>query len=192
MRADAQEKRRALVDAAWTLFARRGVTVSLRTVAERAGVGIGTLYRHFPTREDLVVGVVDEVRNRVVEVVARHRDGWDDDAEHVWRHFAHTLAALEIGAVMYQLAPFVDEHPAVVEAQIDERRQAAIEALDEICTLAKDHGLLRADVEPLRVHAGLAAIGRPLPKQAEPLVPHQRSWLVDVFLDGLQPRPPAE
>ena len=54
LRADARRNRDKLVEIAATLFAERGVDASLEEVARRAGVGIGTLYRHFPTREDLV------------------------------------------------------------------------------------------------------------------------------------------
>ena len=54
LRADARRNRDKLIEIAATLFAERGVDASLEEVARRAGVGIGTLYRHFPTREDLV------------------------------------------------------------------------------------------------------------------------------------------
>ena len=50
LRADAQRNRDALLEAAAAAFAESGVDASLEDVAKRAGVGIGTLYRHFPTR----------------------------------------------------------------------------------------------------------------------------------------------
>lgn len=53
-RADALRNREKLIAAATELFAARGTDVSLEAIAKRAGVGIGTLYRHFPTREALV------------------------------------------------------------------------------------------------------------------------------------------
>jgi AcrR family transcriptional regulator len=54
MRADARRNRDALLDAAGAAFGEHGVEASLEDIARRAGVGIGTLYRHFPTREALV------------------------------------------------------------------------------------------------------------------------------------------
>ena len=55
LRADAQRNRDALLAAATEAFAEKGTDTSLEDIAKRAGVGIGTLYRHFPTRDDLVV-----------------------------------------------------------------------------------------------------------------------------------------
>jgi AcrR family transcriptional regulator len=54
LRADARRNRDKLLDVAATAFAEEGVNASLEDIARRAGVGIGTLYRHFPTREHLV------------------------------------------------------------------------------------------------------------------------------------------
>lgn len=56
-RADARRNRQALLDAAAAAFVAAGVAVPVRDIAVRAGVGIGTIYRHFPTRADLIVAV---------------------------------------------------------------------------------------------------------------------------------------
>jgi AcrR family transcriptional regulator len=56
LRADARRKREAILTAAVDVFAERGVEIPLDEVARRAQVGIGTLYRHFPTREALITG----------------------------------------------------------------------------------------------------------------------------------------
>jgi AcrR family transcriptional regulator len=57
MRADAQQNVDALVEAAKTVFAESGVDAPVRSIAERAGVGVGTMYRHFPLRSDLISAV---------------------------------------------------------------------------------------------------------------------------------------
>ena len=63
-RADAQRNREKVLIAAREAFAERGVSTSLEEIARRAGVGIGTLYRHFPTRQALLEAVyVDEVQD---------------------------------------------------------------------------------------------------------------------------------
>ncbi|MEQ3553787.1 TetR/AcrR family transcriptional regulator [Pseudonocardia nematodicida] len=56
-RADARRNQEALLDAAAAAFVASGVDVPVREIATRAGVGVGTVYRHFPTRADLVVAV---------------------------------------------------------------------------------------------------------------------------------------
>ena len=57
MRADAQRKMSSLLHAALEVFAESGVDAPVREIADRAGVGVGTLYRHFPQRSDLIVAV---------------------------------------------------------------------------------------------------------------------------------------
>ncbi|TRW81483.1 TetR/AcrR family transcriptional regulator [Mycolicibacterium sp. 018/SC-01/001] len=56
-RADARRNERTLLDAAAAAFVESGIEVPVRAVAARAGVGVGTIYRHFPTRADLVIAV---------------------------------------------------------------------------------------------------------------------------------------
>ena len=56
-RADARRNEATLLDAAAAAFVDSGVTVPVRDIAARAGVGVGTIYRHFPTRADLIVAV---------------------------------------------------------------------------------------------------------------------------------------
>lgn len=60
LRADAQKNRERILSAAEALFLEKGAGVSLEEVAKRAGVGIGTLYRRFPTREALLAATSDE------------------------------------------------------------------------------------------------------------------------------------
>jgi AcrR family transcriptional regulator len=67
LRADAARNRQKLIEAAGDAFSESGTDVSLEAIAKRAGVGIGTLYRHFPTREALVEAVY---RNEVAQVSA--------------------------------------------------------------------------------------------------------------------------
>src|SRR5262245_39397024 len=76
MRADATRNREKLLDAAIELFAQQGTGASLEAVAARAGVGIGTLYRHFPTRDALVEAAyrseVDHLCEAATELLAEH------------------------------------------------------------------------------------------------------------------------
>ena len=86
MRADATASRAAITDAAWQGFATNGPDISLRSIAQDAGVGIATLYRHFPTREDLFVGVAEEMVARFKAVCDQYVDApsWDEDPATTW------------------------------------------------------------------------------------------------------------
>ena len=67
MRADARRSRAKLLEAATAAFAEHGADAPLDDIARRAGVGIGTLYRHFPTRTDLQAGGLPQPGVRVCE-----------------------------------------------------------------------------------------------------------------------------
>lgn len=74
-RADAQRNERALLDAAAAVFVTAGVEAPVREVAARAGVGVGTVYRHFPTRADLVVAVYRHQVEALAEAAATYLAG---------------------------------------------------------------------------------------------------------------------
>ncbi|MGW4639361.1 TetR/AcrR family transcriptional regulator [Sphaerisporangium sp. NPDC004334] len=68
LRADARRNRARVLEAAETVLARDGLTASMRAVAEEAGVGLGTIYRHFPTQEALYQAIIaDRLRKLVTE-----------------------------------------------------------------------------------------------------------------------------
>src|SRR4051794_15959634 len=88
LRADAQRNRDAIVAAARAAFAEYGLHAPLDDIAKRAGVGSGTLYRHFPTRDDLVGAVFVERLTENVEAVraaAAEVDAWEAFAGYVRR-----------------------------------------------------------------------------------------------------------
>lgn len=80
-RADARRNADALVDAAAAAFVESGVGVPVRDVAARAGVGVGTIYRHFPTRTDLVVAVYRHQVEALAEAGPRLLDAADTPHE---------------------------------------------------------------------------------------------------------------
>src|ERR1700753_1529626 len=78
-RADAQRNVVALVEAAKAVFADSGVDAPAKEITDRAGVGVGTLYRHFPRRSDLIVAVLQRELDECVEAaqeLARTLDPW--------------------------------------------------------------------------------------------------------------------
>lgn len=79
LRRDAEQNRQRLIDAAREVFAERGVNVTLDDVARHAGLGIGTAYRRFPTKDALIEAVFDQLSERMVEIAERsleYEDSW--------------------------------------------------------------------------------------------------------------------
>jgi AcrR family transcriptional regulator len=73
MRADAVKNRARILEAAEEIFATEGVSVPIDAVAERAGLGVGTLYRHFPTKEALFEAIVVERLEKLLETIRTQR-----------------------------------------------------------------------------------------------------------------------
>jgi AcrR family transcriptional regulator len=77
LRVDAERNRKRIIDAARGAFAERGLGVALEEIADRAGVGIGTLYRRFPTREELVAATFDAGLTAYAEAAERAAEAGD-------------------------------------------------------------------------------------------------------------------
>ncbi len=80
MRSDALKNRQRILEAAEEVFATEGLSVPIDTVAERAGVGVGTLYRHFPTKEALFEAIVMARLDNLLEI-AKSYAGADDPGD---------------------------------------------------------------------------------------------------------------
>jgi AcrR family transcriptional regulator len=78
-RVDAQRNLRSLLQAAMDVFTESGVDAPVRAIAERAGVGVGTVYRHFPQRADLIVAVmksqIDDCADAAATIAGEHEPG---------------------------------------------------------------------------------------------------------------------
>ena len=92
LRADAERNRQRIVDAAKTVFAERGVDVSVEDIAAAAGVGIGTFYRRFPDRESLVEAVFATKLERVTQLAREALES--EDAWQAFRTFLMTVARM--------------------------------------------------------------------------------------------------
>ena len=148
MRADAARNREKLLSAAAEEFALRGSSASLEAVAKRAGVGIGTLYRHFPTREDLVAAAyaaeVDDLRAAADELLAEHPP---DVALARWmdRFIDYTAAKRGMAAALD--ADFKVAQSGKIRGAVETLRAAGVES-----------GVLRADVDTDDVRGMLNAV----------------------------------
>jgi AcrR family transcriptional regulator len=141
-RSDAARNRAALLAAAQTLYAERGIDVSLEEIARSAGVGIGTLYRNFPRgKEQLVSEALVEQVTRYVEAAQRalaSADPWEGFAT-----FVTDICAMQEGdAGFSDLLATVLPADAAIEELRDQANTMAIELMDR----AKAAGVLRAEV----------------------------------------------
>ncbi len=142
LRADAERNRRRILEAAAAVFGERGLGATLDAVAERAGVGVGTVYRRFPDKEALVDALfeerIDEVR-AIADEAAVLPDGWDaltTFMERALELHCHDRALKEL--------VFSTAHGQDRVAQARDRIKPAVDALFE---RARASGKLRADAD---------------------------------------------
>jgi len=180
LRADAARNRQLLLEAARDAFTRHGVTASLDDVARAAGVGPGTLYRHFPTRDALVLAVIDEGLINIHRLGTVLTDAADPlDALRQWLG-----AYIEQGSTFQGLAHTLASPPPTADK--DSTCQLARGAGAALVARAVDAGLLRDDVDVddvLDIAAAIAWVGEQPERDAT-----QRERLLRVVIDGLRPR----
>src|SRR5258706_15826829 len=100
-RADAQRNRQRVLTVAESVFAKEGLTVPIDVVAARAGIGVGTVYRHFPTKEALFAAIVTD---RVEALAADARQALEED---------------DPGAALFAFLPTMPERSAADTARAD-------------------------------------------------------------------------
>ena len=179
-RADAQRNQQRVLDAAVEVFDADGLGASMEAVAQRAGVGVGTVYRHFPTKDDLVRSVISLVcENLVTSAEAALAE---PDAGQGFRSFFETV--LEFQAQHRVLA---DEMAAQVEPDVSTVRlkDSLRSATATLLARAQDAGAVRPDVGLTDISMLLAGMA-----QASSLVagePTLSERYLEVLLDGLSP-----
>lgn len=203
MRADAEDNRRALLDAARAVFLEEGTSVALDRIAKRAGVGIGTLYRRFPDREALLVGVLTDIFGRMAdaarEVARRAGQAGPDGPARAWEDLVRAMIDLAIGPVIPLI---VKEHTDLIgHPDVRAGIQDVTDSVGGVYQRAQDAGGLRPDVSFLEVQilAGILTMSRnSRPDSVDPETVLAR--LTAIVLDGLRagphnsvlPGPPTE
>lgn len=182
LRADAQRNRQLLLGAAAEAFAQGGIDVSASEIAARAGVAKGTLFRHFPTKSDLVGAVLIDrmarVREIAIEVAATRPPGLAAVGELMSRG-AELIAADRsfFDAAMAAVVPSDELH----------REKAAFEAaLDALVEAARGAGEIREDVRGIDLAMlMMAATNTTAPTQDR----HPELWrrYLALMIDGLRP-----
>jgi AcrR family transcriptional regulator len=175
-RADAERNRARILAAASELFAERGLDASMPDLAERAGVGVGTLYRAFPDKDHLLGAVMAE-RLRwfavQIEAATAAADPWTAFTDVIWKG-----AALHVkDRAFHQCMRGALELPEVREA-----RGRTLDAFQRLIDRAQGAGVMRADVVAEDVPMLLAGVG--LSRVAGPGAAWERH--LAVVIDGLR------
>ncbi len=143
LRADAARNRDRVLKTAYETFASEGIAVPLDEIARRAGVGAGTVYRHFPTKDDLFRAVVED---RLHQVVAEGRRLLDrSDASEALFDFLRTLV-LEWGAADRGLVEAFAGADVDLASVAPEVEAEFMTLLDDLLKAAQRAGTVRADV----------------------------------------------
>lgn len=184
MRTDARERRQRIIDAACDLFRTTNASeVTMDRVAERAGVGIATLYRNFPDREALIrhctlylLGVVRQIQ---ADTLARFSAA-PEHAERTWRRFVSELVELGTGALVPALAPAsmqeLGPEGAPHRASVREHTQAILRA-------AAAHRLVSPGLAAHEFITQLSVLTRPPIPGVARLNPEVTAQLVEGYLD---------
>jgi AcrR family transcriptional regulator len=180
LRADAARNRDLLLEAAKLAFAKSGPDVSLEEIARRAKVGIGTLYRHFPTRGDVVEAVyrreVEQIAAAADRLLADHPPG---EALREWmRLFVDYLAtkkmiAPALGAIAGGTSALYQSSGSLIRGAINKLLEKAIAA-----------GEVRADVEAPDIMQALAGAAY---NDSTPGWRARALRFVDIVVAGLRP-----
>jgi AcrR family transcriptional regulator len=179
-RADAQRNRERILEAAKLVFTRRGAEASMDEIAKRAKIGPGTLYRHFPTRDDLLAAVyISEV-----EKLAEAQKKFSAELPPVEALRAWMLVFIDYIAAKKIIAPALNAMaggPSRVFQQTNRLMEEAANALASRAVASRD---LRPDVDPmdmLRAIYGVSSAG------STDDWPAKARRFVDILIQGSRP-----
>ncbi len=180
-RADAQRNRERVLEAAEHLFAAMGLAAQTDDVAREAGVGVGTVYRHFPTKRLLVEAVIAR-RTESLLAAARAAIHDPDPGEAFRRTFTRGAELLGRNRAIAEDVAGGMNLPALPPGI----KQALFAALSELATRAQSAGQLRADVCPADVVMLVSCVAHSV-ELAHRFDPGLRRRFVALVLDGLRP-----
>ncbi|HEY0187377.1 MAG TPA: TetR/AcrR family transcriptional regulator [Cellulomonas sp.] len=163
MRADAARNRQTILDCARRLYSVQGLDVPMDAVARTAGVGVGTVYRHFPDRTALVRAVVADRLDRVSALLAAAGPGLaGDEPEHAWDTFFDGLLDSGLPMLMPLLVPHARDAD-IFTPELAEIRRRVIQTAVGVVSTAQRLGLLRADIGTPEIMLMFAAAMRAIP-----------------------------
>ena len=180
-RSDARRNQQTLLDAAAAVFVRAGVDAPVRDIAAEAGVGMGTIYRHFPTRADLVVAVFRHQVDALAATSSPPAGATPYDAVRSWVGRLTDLLVTKHG-----LAEALQSDRAGLESLHAELVDRLVPVLDQLLRASAAAGQTRADIGAYDLMLGIGnlCIG------AEIFPGYHARRMIDLLLAGLaQPTP---
>lgn len=181
LRADAQRNRLRILEAAEQVFASDGIAVPVDVVAEHAGVGVGTLYRHFPTKEALYEAVVA----RRLDELAAATDP-DPDGDVTEQFFSFLALVADQASLKRDLFEALAAAGVDVKSRCGDRVQELEQALDRLRQRAVDSGGLRGDVTVHEIMGLVIGACRGVDRPG--MTDDDRRRVVGVVCDGLRSR----
>lgn len=183
MRADAQRNHDKILAAAEEIFALDGVAVPIDIVAERAGVGVGTLYRHFPTKESLYEAIVTTRIAGLLTTADAFIDASDMDPgvalDSFLREFARQASEKQ------DLFEALEQNGVDIKTRFSERIDELMVKIDTLRERAADAGAIRRDVETSDIMNLVSGTCHAAGHSGVDEAGFQR--LVNIVLSGLQP-----
>jgi AcrR family transcriptional regulator len=185
-RADARRNYERILEVAGTVVAEQGTQASLREVARRADVGLGTLYRHFPTREALLEVLLRQRFDGLADRARSLEDSQDPGvALEQWLRQFLAGSTTYRGLAASMLATIEDEG-----SPLHASCHAMREAVGRLLTLAQEAGQVRSDVDRTDLFALVSALG--WISDQTPTMADRTNHLFGLIMDALRPQQPIE
>jgi len=179
-RTDALRNRERILEVAKAAFTRQGANASLEEIAKQAGVGTGTLYRHFPTRDELIEGVYRNEVQKLAAAAGRFADTMSPlEAVRAWM-----LLLVDYIAAKHIIAPALNTIAGGASRLHEGSRDLIQGAIDGLVKRAKRNGDLRRDLDAhdlLRALIGVSHVGSGADWQ------QSARRLVDILIAGSRP-----
>ncbi|WP_330182344.1 TetR/AcrR family transcriptional regulator [Nocardia sp. NBC_01503] len=184
LRADARSNRDQIIDAALAVFRERGTDIPMKEIADRAGVGVGTLYRRFPDRDALLIATTRAHLERLAELAAT---AWREERT-AWggmRRFLRECVEMQLGAQSSAIGPTV--HKAMhADPRLTEVRAAVVDLVARMTVQAQADGDLRPDVGPEDI--ALIMTVQVYTREGESYL-EAVDRVMTIMVDGLRPQP---
>jgi AcrR family transcriptional regulator len=182
LRADAQRNRERIIAAALEVFAEQGLEASTAEIAKHAGVGEATLFRRFPTKDDLILAIVETQMDRMIEIATDCLE--DPDPGAGFERFLYEVIERSVGDRGVLEGAKAE---CTVNAGLEDRRRAILGLMSSLVKRAQEAGAIRADLSGtdvgLLINAASSAAELPFPGLRDDL------WkrYMRIILDGLRP-----
>ncbi|MCV7194019.1 TetR/AcrR family transcriptional regulator [Mycolicibacterium brumae] len=182
LRRDAEKNRQRIIDAARDLFAAKGLEPNLNDVAKHAGVGVGTVYRRFPTKAELIEAIYADVLDKLTalgEAALAAENSWDGFVCYVWQMCERTATDRASREIVFS--------KAYGGERVREARDRLVPVVRRLVERAQDDGYLRVGVESADTPIFALLVGT-VSEFAGEVDPQLWRRYVAMLLDGMRAR----